>query len=74
MNHKVGDPVFWLEDGAFGYISEMMYDQKFQEFYYRITWFLSEEIESAWLEERFVDKSKQDLQIYLGEILPTEVK
>lgn len=72
--HQVGDPVFWLKDGVFGYISDMNYDKKLDETFYVITWFLSEEVESAWLEEQFVDESKRDLQIYLGEIPPTQVR
>ena len=72
--HRVGDPVYWLKDGIFGYISNRHFDETFKEHIYVITWFLSEEIQSAWLEETFIEQCKRDLRIYLGEIPPTEVR
>lgn len=73
--HQVGDPVFWLKEGTFGYISQIHFDINFNECSYIIAWFIEgEEVESAWLDESIVDNSKRDLAIYLGEIPPTSVR
>jgi len=75
IQHNVGDPVYYLPEGNFGFISQKHYDKKLQKNVYVITWFIdNHEIDSAWLDEPIIAQLKRDLQIYLGEIPPTQVR
>lgn len=73
--HNVGDPVYYLPESEFGFISKKQYDNTREEHIYVITWFVdNDEIESSWIDESMIIRLKRDLQIYLGEIPPTGVR
>ena len=67
IQHNLGDPVYYLPQGNFGFISKKHYDKTLNDNIYVITWFIdNSEIESSWLEEEMIVNLKRDLQEVLG--------
>ena len=73
MKHEIGDPLYTLEQGEFGYISDYFYDPTRKCEGYMITW-LPRENKSFWLDESYIITFKHELKIYLGNIPPTSVR